>query len=387
MKSFSLPRFLLCSPDLYEVDYVINPWMEGNVHKASRARALQQWQGLRDVLQTRAELELVEPQPGSPDMVFTANAGLVLEDVVVLSRFYHPERRGEEPHFKRWFEAHGFCVVELPRDLPFEGAGDALLDRGTRRLWAAYGFRTELDAHAHLTRTLDIETLSLRLADRRFYHLDTCFCPLEGGFLLYYPPAFDAHSNRLIERRVPEEKRITLSEADALHFACNAVNIGRELVLNAASDDLKRRLDERGFSVVETPLDEFIKAGGAAKCLTLRLTESAPFREREAIVIPNVESRVVAFHGHLLDSGLLGRALDVVVEGGGSFQILNFQLGEHARAPLRRRSKSPRPTAPCSTNSRANSLTWARRCNLPMFSPMRALKLSPQQAWHRTSSR
>ena len=122
--------------------------------------------------------------------------GLVLGQNVVLSRFFHKERQGEEPFFKQWFEQQGHTVYELPKDLPFEGAGDALFDREGRWLWAGYGFRSELDSHPLIAKWLDVEVLSLRLMDERFYHLDTCFCPLANGYLLYYPPAFDSYSNR-----------------------------------------------------------------------------------------------------------------------------------------------------------------------------------------------
>lgn len=317
-------RFLMCSPHHYEVDYVINPWMEGNIHRSSRDLAEEQWQGLYQIISSHAQVDLIKPQSGWPDMVFTANAGLILGDQVVLSSFLHPERQGEEPFFKAWFEEQGCTVHELPRDLPFEGAGDALLDREGRWLWAGYGFRTELDAHPLVAEWLNIEVLSLRLMDERFYHLDTCFCPLTDGYLLYYPPAFDAYSNRLIEMRVPEHKRIAIEEPDAVNFACNAVNIDRIVIMNKASDRLKQRLADLNFQVLETPLTEFLKAGGAAKCLTLRTTEPVkPEVHAEAAV----NSRVIAMEGHLLDSGLINRALDLVVEGGGSFQVLSFDLG------------------------------------------------------------
>jgi lysine-ketoglutarate reductase/saccharopine dehydrogenase-like protein (TIGR00300 family) len=322
-------RFLMCAPDHYDVDYVINPWMVGNVHKSSRDRAVDQWQGLYSLLKDRATVELVNGEKGVPDMVFTANAGLVLDQTVVLSRFYHKERQGEEPFFQRWFEDQGFTVHLLPKDLPFEGAGDALLDRERRWLWAGYGFRSELDSHPYLAKWLDIEVLSLRLMDERFYHLDTCFCPLMGGYLLYYPPAFDDYSNRLIELRVPAEKRIAVSEPDAVNFACNAVNVDRTIVMNKASDELKQRLTEIGFTILETPLTEFLKAGGAAKCLTLRVTESLPVEQG---AIATVESRTIRMEGHLLDSGIINRALDLIVEGGGSFQVLNFALGEQRQS-------------------------------------------------------
>jgi len=323
-------RFLMCAPDYYDVDYVINPWMEGNIHRSSRDRAVEQWQKLFHEIKERAIVDLVTPQKGWPDLVFTANAGLVLGDNVVLSRFLHKERQGEEPYFKEWFETHGYNVYELPKDLPFEGAGDALLDREGRWLWAAYGFRSELDSHPYIAKWLDIEVLSLRLVDERFYHLDTCFCPLTGGYLLYYPPAFDSYSNRLIEMRIPAEKRIALEEADAANFACNAVNINSIIIMNKASKQLKEHLGELGFEVVETPLTEFLKAGGAAKCLTLRVTE--PVLDYVHANDP-VESRTIRIEGHLLDAGIMNQALDLVVENGGSFKVLNFNLGVERQSP------------------------------------------------------
>ena len=317
-------RILMCAPRHYDVDYVINPWMEGNIHRSSRDRAQAQWEGLHNVLKDHATVELVDSQPGWPDLVFTANAGLMLGDTVVLSRFFHPERQGEEPHFQKWFTDQGYTVKTLPKGLPFEGAGDALFDRAGGWLWAGYGFRTELDSHAYLAQWLDVEVLSLRLIDRRFYHLDTCFCPLDNGDLLYYPPAFDTYSNHLIERRIPADRRIVVDEVDAANFACNAVNVDQTIILNRASDRLQQTLAARGFTVVETPLDEFLKAGGAAKCLTLRLTEP----RRVAPQASSIQSRVIHLEGHLLDTGLVNRALDTIVAAGGSFQVLNFNLGK-----------------------------------------------------------
>jgi lysine-ketoglutarate reductase/saccharopine dehydrogenase-like protein (TIGR00300 family) len=334
-------RILMCPPHHYDVDYVINPWMEGNIHRSSRERAEAQWNDLYQILKQHAIVDLVEPQQGWPDMVFTANAGLVLEKTVVLSRFFHPERQGEEPFFQQWFEQQGYTVQTLPKSLPFEGAGDALLDRAGRWLWAGYGFRSELDSHSYLAKWLDIEVLSLRLIDSRFYHLDTCFCPLLDGYLLYYPPAFDIYSNRLIELRVPPEKRIPLDEVDAINFACNAVNVDRVVVMNQASERLKQLLRDRGFTVVETPLTEFLKAGGAAKCLTLRTTEPRAASPH----ISALQSRVIRLEGHLLDSGLVSRILDTVMSSGGSFQVLSFDLGEQRHDKSKAEIKVSAPDA------------------------------------------
>ncbi len=271
--SANQPAFLMCPPTLYDVNYVINPWMAGNVNRSSRIRATQQWTNLHTALSNIASVHLVEPQPGSPDMVFTANAGLVHGDTVALSSFYHPERQGEEPHFRRWFQQTGFTVCDIPRVTPFEGEGDALFEPGGLRLWAGHGPRTRQDSHRRLTELWGLEVVSLRLVDPRFYHLDTCFCPLANGEVMYYPAAFDDESRGSIERHFGAERRIAVAEADAVRFACNAVNVGSTILLNHITAELDARLQSRGYQVFQIELSEFLKAGGAAKCLVLRLND------------------------------------------------------------------------------------------------------------------
>jgi N-dimethylarginine dimethylaminohydrolase len=266
-------RILMCPPDYFEVDYVINPWMDGNTGSPDLERARRQWEALRAGLAECAEVLLLEPQPGLPDLVFTANAGFVYGDRAVPSHFMPHERRPEEPYLRAWFEAAGYDVRVLPDNIAFEGAGDALIDRGGPWLWVGHGFRTELEAHDFLRRWFDLEVVSIRLVDPRFYHIDTCLCPLHGGYLLYHPPAFDDASRAEIERRVPKDKRIPVSIQNAGHFACNAVNVGDRIFMNRTSGRLLAALEARGFKVSTLGLSEFLKAGGSAKCLTLKLTE------------------------------------------------------------------------------------------------------------------
>ena len=266
-------RILMCPPDHFEVDYVINPWMDGHSGSPDLALAREQWEALRAGIAECATVELLEPRPGLPDLVFTANAGFVYGNRAVPSHFMPHERRPEEPLLRAWFEARGFDVKVLPDNVAFEGAGDALIDRAGPWLWVGHGFRTEIEAHDYLRRWFDLEIVSIRLVDPRFYHIDTCMCPLDGGYLLYHPPAFDAASRAEIERRVPPEKRIAVSVENAGHFACNAVNIGERIFMNRTGGQLVAALEARGFRVTQFGLSEFLKAGGSAKCLTLKLTE------------------------------------------------------------------------------------------------------------------
>jgi N-dimethylarginine dimethylaminohydrolase len=265
--------FLMCPPNLYDVDYVINPWMAGNVHTSSQPRAAAQWRNLYEAISKIANVELIEPEPGSPDMVFTANAGLERDGIVAISSFRHPERQDEEAYFRRWFLQAGYTLVDIPRTTPFEGEGDALFSTDGRCLWAGYGLRTTLSSHRALREAWGIPVVPLHLISPRFYHLDTCFAPLEGGYVMYFPDAFDHVSLHRIEAFYPPEKRIIIREADAVCFACNAINIGRSIILNKVSSKLSGQLEQLGFQVIQVELTEFLKAGGAAKCLVMKLSK------------------------------------------------------------------------------------------------------------------
>lgn len=264
-------RLLMCAPDHFGVDYVINPWMENQIGRTHRTRAKEQWENLRKHVSLAIPLDMIAPVAGLPDMVFTANAGLAIGDKAVVTRFHAKERRPEEAFFRDWFERAGFTVAPWPQDVPFEGAGDALLDRARNLIWCGHGWRSSEKVPNLLERVFDTRAVGLRLVDPRFYHLDTCLCPLPGGWLMYYPKAFDASARTLIASLTPKEKRIEVNENDAASFACNAVAIGRRVFMNDASESLRARLRDAGFIPVLTPLSEFLKAGGAAKCLTLEV--------------------------------------------------------------------------------------------------------------------
>jgi len=321
-------RFLLCRPGFYRIDYVINPWMEGNIGRTDGELARRQWETLEEALAARAALQFVEPVPGLPDMPFTANAGLVHGETFIPTRFRVPQRQPETPHLTAWFRERLYRIVELPAEATFEGEGDALFQPGEALLWGGYGVRTSLQAHRGLAELLDVEVVPLRLVDERFYHLDTCFCALPGGRVLYYPEAFDRDSVETIAGRVGARDRFEVDATDALNFACNAVVTNGSFITNFASEGLRRQLATWGYEVVVCPLSEFVLAGGAAKCLVLRLTDrTGGPAVKSSRGLPGVRDRLIEVQGHLLDSGLMNTILDCITEGGGGFDLLGFQPG------------------------------------------------------------
>jgi N-dimethylarginine dimethylaminohydrolase len=262
-------RLLLCPPDHYGIEYEINPWMDRG-HQADRALASEQWQRLRDTLASlECTLDLIAPQPHLPDMVFTANAGLVLGKKFIRSNFRHSQRQGETAFFEQWFAEHGYEIVPVLGQLIFEGEGDSLFSGDV--LFCGYRFRSDIQSHQWLGEFLKCLVISVELVDARFYHLDTCFCPLGDGCAMWFPAAFDEYGQRAIRKHVAD--LIEVSPEEALRFACNAVVLGREIVLPDGCAKICAALSDRGYRCHELPMSEFIKAGGACKCLTLFLPQ------------------------------------------------------------------------------------------------------------------
>jgi N-dimethylarginine dimethylaminohydrolase len=267
-----MPEILvMCTPAGFAVNYEINPWMQHQIGQVSSELAFAQWIGLFDKLSALADVKLMRGDPAWPDLVFTANSGLPLvrERKIILSSFKHPQRQGETAINRAWFEDAGWTCIDLPDGAVFEGAGDALFD-SAGRLWVGGGSRSDETTPAHLASYIATPIHRLELVDPRFYHLDTCFCPLPAGYALYLPAAFDEASRDLLACSFGD-KLISLTAEEGQQFCANAVCAGRVIVMNQATPRLKKLLGELGFSVLETPLSEFMKSGGSAKCLTLSI--------------------------------------------------------------------------------------------------------------------
>ena len=276
------PTFLMTDPSAFEVAYRINPWMRPSAWADSlRPDALAASGALRAALEAAgARVETVPAQAGLPDLVFTANAAVVLDGKVLLARFRHPERQGEEAPFRAAFralKARGMVreILDLPPGIFHEGAGDGLWDAPRQTFWTGYGQRSDKAAGAAIAAAFDRRVIALELASPRFYHLDTCFRPLSGGEVLYYPPAFTAEALARIEANVASDDRLVATDADAATFCVNAVCIDRTVIMARAPAALRQRLAARGYRVVEIDLDPFILSGGASFCMTLRLDQQS----------------------------------------------------------------------------------------------------------------
>jgi N-dimethylarginine dimethylaminohydrolase len=275
------PLILMTDPAWFDVSYEINPWMrpgEWRADAAGQARAARaSFEALRAALTTAgAAVETIDGARGLPDMVFAANAAVVLDGKVLVARFRPAERQGEEARYLAAFaalKARGLVseVAQIAPGLYQEGAGDAIWDAYRGQFWTGYGQRSDRAASDAVAGFFGRPVVALELASPRFYHLDTCFCPLAGGDILYYPPAFTPRALAEIRERVPASRLIEASDEAAAALCVNAVSIGDTVVMAKAPASLRQALAAHGYRVAEVDLAPFILSGGAAFCLTLRL--------------------------------------------------------------------------------------------------------------------
>jgi N-dimethylarginine dimethylaminohydrolase len=258
--------YLMCAPDHFSVEYAINPWMDpGTPVDAELACA--QWRRLCEVLRGLGHsVELAPPQPGLPDMVFTANAATVIDGRVLVATFRYRERAGESLLFEQWFRWYGYRQIRRACGAN-EGEGDHLLVDGL--ILAGHGLRTDPGSHRETSDYFGRPVIGLTLVDPRYYHLDTALAVLGGRDVMYFPGAFGGASLRRLRSLFPDA--IEADEGDAAVFGLNAISDGRHVVLPAAASRLAARLAERGYVPVAVELGELLKAGGGPKCCVLEL--------------------------------------------------------------------------------------------------------------------
>ena len=258
---------LMCPPSFYGIEYEINPWMN-RARGVIAEHATRQWENLRQlIIECGGHVELADPVESLPDMVFTANAALIYRKIAILSQFRHRQRQGEETYWRGILTGLGYRIEWPPEANAFEGAGDALFCGDS--LYAGYRIRSDASGHQGIAEALGIAVTPLELVDDYFYHLDTCFCPLSATEALYYPGAFDDYGRKVLHQSIPH--LIEVEAEEARQFACNAVVLDRNVITSIGCSRLHAKLSARGWVPHATDLGEFIKAGGSAKCLTLRL--------------------------------------------------------------------------------------------------------------------
>jgi N-dimethylarginine dimethylaminohydrolase len=257
-------RVLLCPPTFFDVIYSINPWMQGGT--VDKPTAMDQWFKLKQGIESwGVHVSLIGQEESLPDMVFTANAGTVRNNKIVLSNFKFDERKPETDAFEKWFQAEGYETYRLPKNINFEGCGDTAVQGN--KMFAGYGVRSDLGGIRRAAKILELELIPLKLDHPNFYHLDTCFCLLGPQSAIYYPGAFTPSAIRKLKKHVPE--LIPMDVHDAAMFACNSVVYEDKILMPAGSRKIVEELEVRGYEITHINTSEFMKSGGSLQCMTL----------------------------------------------------------------------------------------------------------------------
>ena len=264
MKPKRIKRVLMCKPLYFDtLDYAINPWMQpGTINKE---KALQEWETLVKVYTDQGiEVEIIEQQKGSPDMVFATDQGIVQDKKVLLSRFWTDERKNESTHYNKWFREHGYHIMQLPPEVYFEGNGDSYL--WNDKLFIGTGYRANDKTCEAVSKLLDYEVIPLEIIDPKFYHLDVGFFPLNNETAFYYPLAFSEKSRGVLKKLVPH--LIEFTDEEASGFCANSVVTDHQVIHQSNNPTFTEKLEKLGYTSIEVDVSEFKKSGGGIHCLT-----------------------------------------------------------------------------------------------------------------------
>jgi N-dimethylarginine dimethylaminohydrolase len=266
---------LLCPPDYFNVIDVKNPHMKDQIGRVDRAEAVKQWKGVQKAIEsTDRKVHLLDATVDLEDMVFTANPVLPGENengerIALLSNMRHPSRKKEVAAFEKWFSTHGYKAARLSNaNWNFEGQGDALWHPRKKLLWGGYGFRTAPEVYEEVSRVFSTPVVLTELTNEHFYHLDTCLCPLSENEALYYPAAFKKEGIELIRALFSDPIEVNRDEAQK-GFACNALVLGKTVLIQKGNSETVSQLKKRGYTPVELDTSEFMKSGGSVFCMKM----------------------------------------------------------------------------------------------------------------------
>jgi N-dimethylarginine dimethylaminohydrolase len=261
-----MDTFLLCSPDFFKLDNPINPWMvDSNIDLRA---AKSQWFNLvSEIQKAGGKVKVVNQIEELPDMVFAANSGVVSNNIFISSNMKYDQRKPEVKHYKKWFSNNGYSVVDIVPSFNFEGCGDVIIHKNM--LIGGYGYRSDLPAIDIVASTLNLELASLKLADPRYYHLDTCFCIVSDSHAIYYPKAFCSGEIKKLKNKI---ELIPVCEEDARLFMCNSMLVNDTLLVPEIDTKIGKKLrDNFGIKIKHVKVQEFLKSGGSIQCLCLKI--------------------------------------------------------------------------------------------------------------------
>lgn len=260
----------MCPPKYFKLQYSINPWMDTD-KKIDSKKKYKQWEELyKTIKKTGAEIKLLEPQKNLPDMVFP-DIGILNQNLFIPSVFRYKERKGESKHYVNWFKNRGYKIIKLKKPGYFEGQGDSI--KCGKNIFFGYGFRSSLKAIKKIDKILKKENkglkiIPIKLINNKFYHLDTCFCPLDESKAIFYPEAISQKSIKKLKKHF---ELFPVPAKEAENFICNSVVNKKNIIFQANNPKTSALFKKLKFKTHPLDVGEFIKAGGSCRCLSTPL--------------------------------------------------------------------------------------------------------------------
>jgi N-dimethylarginine dimethylaminohydrolase len=255
-------RVVMSAPDYFSIQYSINPWMNTD-NQVDKVRAKKQWHQLKQAYQDLGlEIFEIPPSTSFPDLVFTTDHGVWIHDTFYLSNFRYPERKGEQNLTIPWYQRQQIKTLAIPSLCYMEG-GDILVHHN--KIYLGYGFRTSQDTTTYLHNTTRLPVVDLELVNENFYHLDTCFLPINQDTAFYYPPAFTAEGITALKNNFAN--LVPLSDLESNNFGCNSVIIGQK-ILCQPNPTFEEKIRTLGYNPITLEMSEFNKSGGGIHCLS-----------------------------------------------------------------------------------------------------------------------
>ncbi|WP_313799397.1 dimethylarginine dimethylaminohydrolase family protein [Cytobacillus sp.] len=214
------------------------------------------------------EVVILPPDKAFPDQVFTRDIGFAIGNRIYVTEMKTYLRQGEEASLIKWLKKEQIPFHQLI-GVTIEG-GDVMIDGET--VYIGISKRTNLLAVRHLQSILPkYEVIPVPFNDA-FLHLDCVFNILSPEEALICSNEINSKQVQLLKSRYD---LIEMTKEDLLNHSANVLSIGNKKVFSMPiNKNLNKKLQSRGYEVIEVDISEITKSGGAFRCCSLPLYRS-----------------------------------------------------------------------------------------------------------------
>lgn len=250
-------------------------------HVADAQRALEQARGLADLISNQG-IEVIR-FPGrreTPDAVFPNNVFATTTDSFIVGRMLRPSRQKEagRADIRNYFLSKGYRQIDLSeRDMVAELTGTLIIDSARRIGFCGMTRRVNQAGLEAMNEAFDLKmTFSFDLRPEE-YHTNVIMMVLASRSCVMYPGGFADPSVPVAIAAAFPGRTLVLNSAEQHAFAANCIALSdKDLFMSQTGFDALREssrqsLQDWGFVIHSTPLDEIEKAGGSLRCMVAEI--------------------------------------------------------------------------------------------------------------------